>query len=135
MLLTHPAKGTLALNGQTVIFSPSNTTYQLYLESDNGPVQASGRPVEVVVSGAARKVYTEPSGGLFVSPIVGTPKILQGRVKDLNDTWLTLNCGVIVNVKLPTEPGGIELARGAIEMGSLVNVVLYPGASCEVKSA
>lgn len=133
-MLTHPAKGKVSrVDGQTVVFCPQNSTYELHLESPNSAQMLTGKPVEMSISGNARKVYSVGTGGLFISPIIGTPKILQGRVKDVAEGWLTINCGVLVNVKLPTEAGAIELANGQIQAGSLVNVVLFAGASCEVK--
>jgi hypothetical protein len=70
-----------------------------------------------------------PSGGGFISPIMGTPRTLQGRVKAIAEGELTLNCGAVVNVTLPRTNGAVELAQGSIEVGSLVNVVLMPGAT------
>ncbi len=134
-MLTHSAKGKVSrVDGQTVVFSPANSSYELHLASENAASIQTGKPIDLLIKGTARKVYSVSTGGLFVTPIIGTPKILQGKVKDIIDGWLTLNCGVLVNVKLPTEAGAIELAGGQIQEGSLVNVVLFPGASCTVKS-
>lgn len=130
-MLAHAAKGkVLRTEGETIVFRPWNTTYEMYLICPDyrGPVN---EPVELVIRASARKVYTVPSGGLFVSPIMGVPKIVQGRVKDLTDEQITLNCGVLINIVLPTVPGGIELARGPIETGALVNAVLLAGARAE----
>ena len=117
---------------QVVIFAPKDSTYELHLQSGkdyDGPINS---PIDLVVRGTARKVYTVPSGGLFVSPIRGTPKILQGRVKSFDEKSMVVNCGVLVTVDLPREAGAVELARGQIAEGTLVNVVLQPGARCEV---
>ena len=131
---THAAKGKVtAVEAETIIFRPHQTTYALELVGDAGYAGPVDVPVELLIHATARKAYTVPSGGLFVSPIVGPPRILQGRVKEMSDGRLTLNCGVLVNVTLPTETGAIELARGDIAVGSLVNVVLQPGASYEVR--
>ncbi|MBC7784135.1 MAG: hypothetical protein H7144_09865 [Burkholderiales bacterium] len=134
MSLAHIAKGKISrLDGPQVVFNPRDTNYQLYLEIAGVPQIVLNEPVDAVLNASARKVYTVPSGGLFVSPIVGTPRILQGRVKEITDGWLTLNCGVIVNVQLPDDAGAVELANGEIAAGSLVNVVLQPGASFTTK--
>lgn len=131
-MLSHATKGkVIRVEGDTIVFKPGTTTYEMHLLSPGyaGPVD---EPVELVISGVARKAYTVPSGGLFVSPIMGTPKVLQGRVKDLTDEAITLNCGVLINITLPTIPGSIELARGPIEAGTLVNVILMAGAKAEL---
>jgi len=130
MSLAHATKGTvLGTQGSAVVFQPLNTTYNLYLQPANG-TPAEG-PAAVVVKATARKVYTVPSGGLFVSPIMGPPKTFQGRVIDAKDDSITLDCGVIVNVKLPNIAGGVELACGPISVGSLVNVIAVAGATLE----
>ncbi len=132
MSLAHTAKGkVLRIDGDTIVFRPGTSTYEMYLSCPgyDGPIN---EPVDLIIRAVARKAYTVPSGGLFTSPIAGTPKILQGRVKDLTDDRVTLDSGVIVNVSLPTTtPGAIELARGPITENALVNVVLMAGASAE----
>jgi hypothetical protein len=131
-MLSHATKGkVIKVEGDIVVFKPGTTTYEMHLLYPGyaGPV---GEPVELVIRGMARKAYTVPSGGLFVSPIMGTPKVLQGRVMDLTDEQITLNCGVLINITLPTIPGSVELARGPIESGALVNVILMAGAKAEL---
>ncbi len=132
MSLAHPAKGkVIRVEGDSIVFKPSNSTYELILKSPGyaGPV---GEAVELVIHGKARKSYTVPSGGLFVSPIMGPPKVLQGRVKDVSGDQITLNCGVVMNITLSTEPGAIEMANGPIAANGLVNVILMAGASAEL---
>lgn len=130
-MLGHASKGkVLRIEGEMIVFRPGNTTYEMHLVCPDyqGPVN---EPVQLIIRASARKVYTVPSGGLFVSPIMGVPKIVQGRVKDLTDEQVTLNCGVLINIDLPKVAGGIELARGPIETGVLVNAVLLAGTRAE----
>ena len=130
MSLAHATHGNvLGSHSAAVVFNPLNTTYNLHLKAAGAAVPEG--PAAVVVRATARKVYTVPSGGLFVSPIMGTPKILQGRVIDMADGFLTVDCGVIVNVTLPTIAAGVEMANGPIRVGSLVNVVASAGATLE----
>jgi hypothetical protein len=132
----HAAKGKVTVvKAETVIFRPHQTTYALELSSPSGYEGPVDVPVELLIQAEARKAYTVPSGGLFVSPIMGPPRILQGRVKEIDGRQLTLNCGVVVNVTLPSEAHAIELARGEIAIGSIVNVVLMPGATFELKTS
>lgn len=129
---TIPARGkvTSAADGR-VKFVPGNTAYELHLAAPNyaGPVNVL---VDGVIRVTARKAYTVPSGGLFISPIYGPPKTLQGRVQALHGNTIILQAGVPVHVELPPESSGVELANGPITVGSLVNVVALPGATFEL---
>ncbi len=134
MLLAHVTQGkVIAVNGSTVVFKPANSTYELHLTiasgSYNGPMN---EPVHAILRATARKVYTVPSGGLFVTPIIGPTRILQGRVREAEAGQIALQCTANFNVTLPTIPGSVELARGPIQDGALVNAVLLPGATFEL---
>jgi hypothetical protein len=74
-------------------------------------------------------VYTVPSGGNFIQPISGEPRIVQGRVVWLSEKQLLLRAGTHVLVDLPREDSAIELGDGEIAVGSMVNVVALPGAT------
>ena len=137
MPLTHVTKGrVVSASGNVVVFKPANTTYELHLKAIggtyDGPIDAT---VQGIIRGRARKAYTVPSGGLFVTPIMGPTRIVQGRVVDLDKNGLTLTAVATVNVALPTTAGAVELANGSIAHGSIVNVVLEPGATFELVAA
>lgn len=128
-----PAKGkVLQNNGQTVVFQPAGTNYELHLlvagGAYDGPV---GQPVSCVIRVDARKVYTVPSGGNFIQPIFGPPRIIQGRVRALDDRRLVVHAAVPITVNLPADAHAIDLNRGPIGQGSMVNVVALPGATVE----
>lgn len=134
MPLAHVTKGkVIAVNGSTVVFKPANSTYELHLNvaggSYTGPVD---EPVDAILRATARKIYTVPSGGLFVTPIIGPTRILQGRVRATGPGEIALQCTAYFNIKLPTIPGSVEMACGPIQEGSLVNAVLLPGATFEL---
>jgi hypothetical protein len=129
---TFPARGkVLGASDGRVRFVPANTAYELHLAA---PSYAG--PVNTLVSGVirvtARKAYTVPSGGNFISPIFGPPKTLQGRVQAVRGNNIVLQAGVPVHVELPGEASAVELPNGPIQVGSLVNVVALPGASFEL---
>lgn len=116
-----------------VVFQPRGTNYELHLDAEDyaGPIN---KPVEGVIRVRARKAYTVPSGGNFVAPIIGTPRIVQGRVLDLSlpeggPRLMVVKAGAIVLVELPEDSHAIDLSNGPIEQGGLVNVVVLPGAS------
>jgi hypothetical protein len=115
-----------------VVFQPAGTNYQLHLAASarySGPIDA---PVKALVRAQARKVYTVPSGGAFIAPIVGPPRTIQGRVERLDGTSMIVQAGARVVVALPAGPDGIDLNVGPITVGKMVNVTALPGASFEL---
>jgi hypothetical protein len=114
----------------TVIFVPSNTNYELYLAGsyDGAP----GELIDCVVKARARKIYTVPSGGNFITPIFGPPKIVQGRVRSASDKQLVIHASIPFVIDLPREDSAIDLDEGAITVGNMVNAVLLAGATFEL---
>ena len=131
-----PARGkVISIDGQRVVFHPVRTTYQMHLDLPAAAGAGAGlprdTPVEAGIRVRARKVWTVPSGGLFVTPIFGTPRIMQGRVRYADERTVVLNAGVNVVVELPNNEAAYDLARGPVEVGSLVNITVMPGATIE----
>jgi hypothetical protein len=134
---TGDAKGGAALGkvisvtDGALVFAPAGTSYQLHLACPNfdGPV---GRPVRGLVRTTARKVWTVPSGGNFITPIFGPPKIVQGRVRVVEPRAMVVHSGCPIWVKLPDDDIVYDLANGAIRVGALVNVTALPGATFEL---
>jgi hypothetical protein len=127
-----PARGKITSTaGGVVKFAASNTNYVLHLAAPDlsGPLNTL---IEGVIRVVARKVYTVPSGGNFITPIFGPPKTIQGRVRALSDRAMIVQAGTPVHVELPAEASAVELANGPIAVGSLVNVVALPGATFEL---
>jgi hypothetical protein len=127
-LLDFPARGkVITVKDSTVVFNPAGTTYQLHLVSPGyaGPLD---KPVGAIIRVTARKVYTVPSGGNFIAPILGPPRIIQGRVKYADEKNLVVQAGANVVVDLPAAETSIDLDNGQIAVGTMVNVVALPGA-------
>jgi len=131
--LRSPGKVIAVKNeGQTVVFAPRGTSYELHLKAAAPYTGALNAPLEAIIRLTARKVYTVPSGGNFITPIMGPPRIVQGRVLDANEKQLVLKAGAIVVVDLPAADTAIDLMNGAIALNTMVNVVALPGASFEL---
>ncbi len=132
-----PARGKIIeVNGDRIVFSPSNTTYQFHLlKSGGAAVEASDRPVEIFIRVQARKVYTVPSGGNFIQPIFGPPKIIQGRVKFADERLIVVHAAVPIICELPAEDSAIDLDEGRIQVGRMANVVAMPGATFQLATA
>ncbi len=130
-----PAKGkVIEVKGSVIVFQPTNTTYHLHLAGApyTGPVKT---PIEIVIRGNARKLWTVPSGGNFIAPITGTPRTIQGRVRCIVDQTIVVQAGVPVALALPTGDSGIDLSTGSIGVGSLINAMVMPGVSYELATA
>ena len=121
----------IAATDGVVHFAPSGTNYELHLAAPNyaGPV---GQPVAGLVRVAARKIWTVPSGGNFISPIFGQPRTIQGRVRAVEERSIVVQAGVPIVIELPTEEPGYDLANGPIALGVMVNVMAMPGARFEL---
>src|ERR1043165_4872915 len=112
-LKDFPATGRVAsADSETVTFLPQNTSYELKLQTPakyEGPLNAR---VEGLIRLSARKVYTVPSGGNFIAPIFGPPRIVQGRIKYLDDKEMVVQAGTHIIVQLPTETDAFDFANG-----------------------
>ena len=113
-----------------VLFAPHGTNYELHLAAPNyrGPV---GSLTQGVIRATARKVWTVPSGGNFISPIFGPPRTIQGRVRALDERTIVVQASLPIAVDLPESDAAIDLVNGPISVGVMVNVVALPGARFE----
>jgi hypothetical protein len=127
-----PAAGrVLEVEDDSVIFQPLGTTYRWKLLTASRYAGPVNQRIECVVRAAARKVYTVPSGGNFVAPIVGPPRIVQGRIRGGDEKQLVVHASVPIVIDLPPEEEAIDLTHGPLAVGALANVVALPGASFE----
>jgi len=132
-----PARGKLIeVNGTTAVFQPAGTNYQIHLNlpENKASIVAGDQPIELLIRVRARKVWTVPSGGNFIAPIFGPPKIIQGRVKWLDERTLFVHAGTNFIVELPGSDQALDLANGPIGVGTMVNVTAMPGATMELMS-
>ncbi|HET6251531.1 MAG TPA: hypothetical protein VFE47_27855 [Tepidisphaeraceae bacterium] len=122
----------IAVREGLVIFSPAGTSYEMQLVCPGyaGPVNV---PVQGIIRAKARKVYTVPSGGLFVTPIFGPPRIIQGRIRVLDEKSMVLHAGGSITVDFPDDDDAFDLVNGPLTMGRLANVVVFPGATFELR--
>ncbi len=128
-----PARGKIIeVRDSTVVFQPTGTNYQLHLEFTGERPQISTQPIECFIRAEARKVYTVPSGGNFIQPIFGPPKIIQGRVKYADPQTIVVHAGTPIVCQLPAADTAIDLSEGKIRVGHMANVVALPGARIEL---
>ena len=113
------------------VFTPRGTNYELHLKVSSADVPLNV-PVDVLIRVAARKVWTVPSGGNFVAPISGPPRIVQGRVRSADSNQLVVHAGANFIVDLPMSDDAIDLTEGGVGVNKIVNVTLLPGATMEI---
>jgi len=122
----------LSVNDDSLVFAPFGTSYELYLRTAEHYAGPTNTPVEVVIRATARKVWTVPSGGNFIAPIKGPPKIVQGRVIHADEKQLVVRAGAMFLIDLPSAEHAVDLPDGPITVGHMVNVTAFPGATVEI---
>jgi hypothetical protein len=129
-----PARGKItAIRDGLAVFNPANTNYELHLKVTAGFSAPLNTPIDALIRVTARKVWTVPSGGNFIQPIVGTPRIIQGRLRHATDTELVVHAGTTFVVALHPTETAIELPEGPMSLlKNLVNVTALPGATLEI---
>jgi hypothetical protein len=130
------AKGKiLRVESNIVVFNPAGTTYELHLVNQGAQTPAaSANSISCYIRAAGRKVWTVPSGGNFVVPIFGPPKIVQGRVRYLDERLMIVHAATPVHVTLPADEDAYDLINGPVTLATLVNATLQPGATFELAS-
>jgi hypothetical protein len=129
---TFPARGKVIerRGPDRLVFAPANTNYELDLVAENftGPINVL---TDGYVRVTARKIWTVPSGGNFISPVIGTPRTIQGRIRAVGDRSIVIQAGCPIAVDFPTIESGFDLANGPLQVGAIVNVMAMPGARFE----
>jgi hypothetical protein len=119
-----------------VVFNPTGSTYELHLASKSAePPAPSPAAVSAHLRATARKVWTMRSGGNFITPIFGTPKVIQGRVVYVDERTAVVHATVPVIIDLPADGTAYDLINGPLTVGNMVNVTLLSGASIELAPA
>jgi hypothetical protein len=128
----YPATGkVLAVEADAIIFNPAQTTYQLRLLTPGGYQGPVNQPIQGMIRALARKLYTVPSGGNFIDPIFGPPRIIQGRIRFLDQQQMVVQAGTFILVELPAEDSAYDMGSGPLVVGGLVNCMAMPGARFE----
>jgi hypothetical protein len=117
-----------------VVFEPSDANYQLHLQCTKTDSVPIGQLLIARVGAKARKVYTVPSGGNFIQPLFGSPRIIQGRALFLDDKLVVIRATIPISVQLPMSDDALDLSEGWLKVGAIVNAVTFPGATFEFVS-
>jgi hypothetical protein len=135
--LDFPARGKiLRVEGDVVVFNPAATTYELRLTNRGGEVPAaSNTTISCYLRATARKIWTMASGGNFVTPIFGPPKVIQGRVRYLEEGLAVVHAGCPFLLTLPAEGRDYDLINGPVVPTVMINATLLSGATFELANA
>ena len=115
-----------------IVFTPAGTNYELHLDVEGGYTGPVGSAIEGIIRAQGQKLWTVPSGGNFIVPIVGPPRIVQGRVRRIDEGQIVIQAGATFIISVSQGAGASSLARGPIALNTMVNVVLMPGARFEL---
>ena len=127
------ARGTLTevreSAGVTITLSIANSSYGLLLHTASKPSTPIGKRIVGRISVKARRVDPIPAGGVYVEPVTGRPRRVQGRVISISDSApaITVDAGVPIELVL-TAPG--QSPRD-FQPGMLVSCDVLPGATFE----
>src|SRR5438270_11501707 len=129
--LTPSSGKVLSIKDGAIVFCPAGTSYEMHLASAAfaGPIHV---PVKGIVRVKPKKIWTVPSGGLFVNPIFGPPRTIQGRIRALDEQQMVVHAGGEFVVELPEDSRIYDLANGPLRIGAMVNVTAMPGATFEM---
>ncbi len=113
-----------------VVFSPAGTNYEMQLVCPRY-VGLVNTPTRGIIRVKARKIYTVPSGGLFIEPVFGPPRNIQGRIIAIDQRSMVIHAGGAITVDLPDDDAVYEMVNGNLTIGKMVKVVAWPGATFE----
>jgi hypothetical protein len=132
--LDFPARGRiLRIENDRVVFNPSGTAYELHLVAAGPDLPApSAYTISACIRATARKVWTMPGGGNFVTPIFGPPKVVQGMVRYLEERLAIVQAGVPILLALPAADVDFDLSSGPVVPGGIINATTFPGATIQV---
>jgi hypothetical protein len=132
----YPAVGKVIEVGEgEATLSPTGSEYELVLCCADAQVKAGDDRLRVTVHAVAERLWTVPAGGNFVTPIRGTPRVIQGRVICADARQLVVQAGLPVLIDLPREGKDFNLAAGPLAVGARVNVLVQPRAELTVLGA
>lgn len=108
-----------------IVFGVPNTDYRLHLNLVAPLAAAPGTAVRGRIEVHARRIDVTRTGGHFIDPVYGRPRIIQGRVCEtgLEHQVMVVQSAIPLHVRVrpPQQPSDFEI-------GSIVNFSVDPGA-------
>lgn len=112
-----------------VIISFPGNDYQLHLTPERPPTTPVGKRIQGIIRGQARRIDTVKAGGQFVEPVMGRPRIVQGRIAEVNPSQngpgtITVHAPMPIVLKV----GDLQRAD-QFKVGDSVTTHVLPGAT------
>ncbi|MFM9956967.1 MAG: hypothetical protein ACKVZJ_02740 [Phycisphaerales bacterium] len=124
------ARGVLVESSSSkVVISFPGSDYQLHLAPERPVTTPPGKRILGIIKAQVRRIDQVRTGGQFVEPVMGRPRIIQGRVVEVNASpngpgTITVLAPMPILLKLS------DLQRAdQFKPGDLVNTHALPGAT------
>jgi hypothetical protein len=125
------AHGTLQeIAGDTIIFAPAHTAYRLQLAIARPAADLAaqvGKRIEGRIHASALRLFVARAGGKFIEPLVGAPRIVQGRVRAVE----AAQNRILIDAAAPMWMKLSANSAAEFEPGQMVNCYVQSGASFE----
>lgn len=120
------ARGVLLENhGDRIVLGISGTDYRLHLNVPAPIAAARGSSITGRIEAHARRIDITRTGGHFIDPVYGRPRIIQGRVIEtaLEHPMMVVKAVVPLHIRVrpPQNPSDFEI-------GAIVNFSVDSGA-------
>lgn len=116
-----------SIDGDVLVLSLSGTKYKTHFTVEGGAASIDtppGRRIKGTIHARALRMHTAAGGGLFIEPVYGSPRIVQGRVIGVDAE----NDRVLVDVVVPMWVTVHEDQSATdFELHSLLNCYLQSG--------
>ena len=91
-----------AVEGQCVILSVPDNAYRIRLDWQGNSAPTTGR-VKGTIRVHALRVHSAASGGRFIEPLMGAPRIVAGRVESIDQESATIALRSVVPMRVALE--------------------------------
>lgn len=105
-----------AARNEQVMLNVPGTEYELHLDCRDPIHVAAGRPVTGTLHARALRMHQSDTGGRFIEPVYGMPRIVQGSVieVDAQNNRLLMDLVVPIWVTLQPSQKAAKFAPGAM---------------------
>ena len=113
-------------SGSTIVVSVPGSEYVLRLNAGGTTSVAPGKRLSGTISGRAQKFHRAHAGGEFIEPVEGHPRIVQGRIREVDASANRVLLQAVVPMWISLEAG--QSARD-FAAGDFVNFYMESGVS------